>query len=130
MKKAITLDGNNFADLAGFYDEVERNLTKGLDWKIGRNLDAYNDVLRGGFGVLEYQEPFTLTWINSEKSKTDLGWNATIPYLEKMLTTCHPDNIPHVEETIAHAKNGEGSTLFDDIVEITRDHEHIEFILS
>ena len=36
--------------MAGFYDEVEQVFTCGLDWKIGRNLDAFNDILRGGFG--------------------------------------------------------------------------------
>lgn len=60
MKKIVKIDGNNFSTLKGFYDEVERKLTKNLDWNIGRNLDAFNDVLRGGFGVYEYEEPFKL----------------------------------------------------------------------
>jgi RNAse (barnase) inhibitor barstar len=130
MQKKLIIDGNHFSDLAGFYNEVERNLTKDLDWKIGRNLDAYNDVLRGGFGVHEYGEPITLTWINSEKSKRDFGWNATVNYREQILTRCHPDNIPYVEEDIAKAKAGEGQTLFDEIVEITRGHEHVELLLQ
>jgi len=39
-KKVFVLDGNKFDTLEGFYDEVEKKLTKGLDWKIGRNLNA------------------------------------------------------------------------------------------
>lgn len=122
MRKQLTINGNNFSDLAGFYDEAERNLTKDLDWKIGRNLDAYNDVLRGGFCVHEYGEPVTLTWINAEKSRHDFGYPATIQSLEKMLTTCHPSNIPSVKKKLAQAKAGKGPTLFDEIMEITRGH--------
>lgn len=53
--------------------EVEQNLTRDLGWQTGRNLDAFNDVLRGGFGVTEYEEPFLLIWHNSEKSRKDLS---------------------------------------------------------
>ena len=50
----ITIDGNNFVDLDGFFDEMERLLTKDLDWRTGHNFDAFHDLLRGGFGVHEY----------------------------------------------------------------------------
>lgn len=73
MTKEIIIDGDKFATLSEFYDEVENKLTKGLDWKIGRNLDAFNDVLTGGFGVHDYEEPIQIKWINSVKSKKDLG---------------------------------------------------------
>ena len=96
MTKEILIDGNNFSTLLGFYDEVENKLTKGLDWKIGRNLDAFNDVLRGGFGIHDDDEPLIIRWMNSDKSKTDLGQSET----EKM--------------------------LFDIIVNIIREHKHIE----
>jgi RNAse (barnase) inhibitor barstar len=69
--KAITIDGNNFRNLNEFYAEIEKNLC--TDFKMGRNLDAFNDVLRGGFGVFEYEENIDLTWKNSEKSRKDLG---------------------------------------------------------
>ena len=64
-----TIDGNSFSDEKGFYDEIERKLTNGLDWKIGRNLDAFNDVLWGGFGKFEYEEKIILNWKNIERSK-------------------------------------------------------------
>jgi RNAse (barnase) inhibitor barstar len=70
--KEITIDGNNFSCVNGFYDEIEAKLTKGLKWKIGRNLNAINDVLRGGFGVHDYEEPFVLIWLNAQKSSMGL----------------------------------------------------------
>jgi len=40
---------------------------------MGRNLNAYNDVLTGGFGVHDYEEHIKIRWTNSDKSKKDLG---------------------------------------------------------
>lgn len=57
----------------GFYDEVEQVFTFNLSWKIGRNLDAFNDILRGGFGRHEYSDPIIIKWLNYNKSTRDLG---------------------------------------------------------
>ncbi len=63
-KNTIIIDGTRFDDMTTFYDEIERKFTKGLNWNIGRNINAYNDVLRGGFGVHGYQEPVKVIWHN------------------------------------------------------------------
>jgi RNAse (barnase) inhibitor barstar len=70
--RTIVINGNNFSNLPEFYNEVERKMTNGLNWKIGHNLDAFNDVLSGGFGVHEIDENFELKWLYSEKSKAVL----------------------------------------------------------
>ena len=44
-KTTFEIDGSNLANREGFYDEVSRVLIPGDDW--GRNLDAFNDILRG-----------------------------------------------------------------------------------
>ena len=68
----IEIDGNNFANLSEFYTEIEQKMTKGLDWEIGRNIDAFNDIIRGGFGVHACEEKYKMLWINSQKSKLEL----------------------------------------------------------
>jgi hypothetical protein len=35
---------------------------------------------------------------------------------------CHPSNRSNVQDRIRNARQGEGPTLFDEIVEIIRDH--------
>ena len=50
MRKEFIIDGRRFSTMRGFYDEVEHVFTCGLHWRIGQNLNAFNDVLRGGFG--------------------------------------------------------------------------------
>ncbi len=63
------IDGKNFASINGFYDEVSRVLIPGSTW--GRNLDAFNDILWGGFGTPE--EGFVLVWKNHHLSREKLG---------------------------------------------------------
>ena len=73
MEQILVLDGNKFSDEEGFYNEVDNILTKNIDFKTGHNLDAFNDLIRGGFGVHKSEEPISLKWINFNKSKKDLG---------------------------------------------------------
>ena len=118
MRKVFIIDGNNFNDLEGFYCEIDKLLTKDLTWKTGHNLDAFNDLLRGGFGVHEYGEPILLRWINFNKSKLDFGYEETIKYYERIMKTCHPTNIKQVEQLLKSAKKHTGATILDKIIEI------------
>ncbi|MFC0432255.1 barnase inhibitor [Kutzneria buriramensis] len=63
-----------------------------------------------------------MRWLNSESSRSALGYQAKTRWLETALLTCHPSNRPGIEARIASARNGEGPTLFDDVVGIIRDH--------
>lgn len=82
--KEFIIDGNNFNDLEGFYCEIDKILTKGLNFKTGHNLDAFNDILRGGFGVFE-EESITLKWRNYKKSKEKLGNEIILKIIETIL---------------------------------------------
>lgn len=72
-KPVFEIDGRNFDSLDGFYDEVTKSLGA-APW--GRNLDAFNDILRGGFGTPD--DGFVLRWVNSERSRVALGYGATV----------------------------------------------------
>lgn len=80
--KEIIIDGNSFNDLEGFYKEIEKKFTRDLSFSVGHNLDALNDILRGGFGVHNYGEPISIKWIHFAKSKADLGAGAISKILE------------------------------------------------
>jgi RNAse (barnase) inhibitor barstar len=126
LNQSIILDGNNFSSLMTFYDEVERQLTKNLEWSIGRNLDALNDILRGGFGRHEYDEPFTLVWLNSQKSQKDLGWEETLNYLTEKIKNCHPANLKQVKTELEFAKQRKGLTLYEILIDIIKQHNHVQ----
>jgi RNAse (barnase) inhibitor barstar len=116
------LDGNSFGNLDTFYDEVERKLCPGFEG-FGRNLSAFNDVLRGGFGLFEYDEPISIVWNHSAKSRHDLGYDATVEWLEGTMTGAHPSNPSQLTSQLADAKKATGEALFDIIVGIINDKE-------
>ncbi|MBO4460241.1 MAG: barstar family protein [Clostridiales bacterium] len=126
MKK-IVIDGNNFNNEEGFYEEIDRLLTSDLDFTTGHNLNAFLDILRGGFGVHEYGEPLKITWINASKSREDLGYDETLRHWEKILTRCHPSNVAGVKKKIEDAKSHQGKTLFDTITGIIVDNDDEDF---
>ena len=95
--KTFIPDGNNFTDMEGFYNEIDKLLTKNLQWKTGHNLNAFNDLLRGGFGVHEYNEPITIRLINFDKSKEALGDEMVLILLEIMLNCDDSDHDVKVE---------------------------------
>jgi RNAse (barnase) inhibitor barstar len=69
VKAVYEIDGRDFATLEEFYGVVSRVLIPGAKW--GHNLDAFNDILRGGFGTPE--GGFILLWKNSAVSRRAAG---------------------------------------------------------
>jgi RNAse (barnase) inhibitor barstar len=116
--KEISLDGARVNSLESFWDEVERSLIPGASW--GRNLDAFNDILRGGFGTPE--NGFTLKWEHSAKSKKSLGYRETARQLSLRLARCHPENRGRVAKELSLAERRIGPTVFDWLVEIIKCH--------
>jgi RNAse (barnase) inhibitor barstar len=117
-KPHLEIDGAAFEDLQGFFDEVSRKLVPGAEW--GRNLDAFDDVLRGGFGTPE--GGFVLHWRNSALSRARLAHQETVRVLERRLVTCHPLNVPFVREDLEAAHLGRGPTLFQTLVALICAH--------
>lgn len=128
--KTIIIDGNKFNDLESFYTHIDVILTKDLKWDPGHNLDAFNDLLRGGFGIYEYKEAVNLIWLNSEKSKVDLGYNATIKWLEERVIFHNESSDGHFAKKLKNAKINKGQTLYDIMIEIINEHDHISFNLN
>jgi RNAse (barnase) inhibitor barstar len=113
----FVFDGASFEGLDGFFAAIAVTLgTTG--W--GKNLDAFNDILRGGFGTPE--GGFILRWTHSDTSAQRLGWPETIRWLEKTLTTCHPANVARIQAKLQAARHGQGQTLYDTITAIITDH--------
>jgi RNAse (barnase) inhibitor barstar len=112
------LDGQNFSTLEEFFEEIGRLLVPDAEW--GRNLDAFNDVLRGGFGTPE--EGFELVWLHHEVSRERLGHVETVRQLEDTLARCHSSNREKVARRLEDARAGVGPTVFDWLIDIIRVH--------
>ena len=118
MRPVIEIDGKRFNSLDGFWDEISHYLIPGAYW--GRNFDAFNDILRGGFGTPE--GGFTLRWVNFEISRETLGYPETVRWLKLKIQRCHPQSVAHVEQEIEAARRGEGMTVADILLHIVRKH--------
>jgi RNAse (barnase) inhibitor barstar len=118
MKSTLSIDGARFKTLEEFYDEVSERLIPGVSW--GRNLDAFNDILRGGFGTPE--EGFILAWENHKHSRERLGYDETVRQLRLRLKECHPSNIPFFRAELDAAEKRQGTTVFDWLIEIIQFH--------
>ena len=112
------IDGGRIGSPDEFYDQISRVLIPGSEW--GRNLDAFDDILRGGFGTPE--GGFTLRWTNSALSRANLSHAETARQLERQLASCHPSNRDDVRRKLRLARSGEGATVFDWLVKIICDH--------
>ena len=84
-----------------------RVLIPGAPW--GRNLDAFNDILRGGFGTPD--GGFILRWKNAQVSRDRLGYPETVRQLEVRLARCHPLNRELVARDLARAREWLGPTV-------------------
>ena len=76
------IDGNNFSDIEDFYCEIDRIMTKGLKFRTGHNLNAFRDILSGGFGFHEADEPIVIRWLSYRKSREDLGDSLMLAILD------------------------------------------------
>lgn len=93
------LRGSRIDSLDDFWDEVSASLIPGAQW--GRNLDAFNDILRGGFGTPE--GGFTLRWLDFDHCEQALGHSAMVDHLRNVLTRCHSSNRSRVQAELAQA---------------------------
>lgn len=130
----IEIDGAEFSTLDEFFQHFSDRALDGAPW--GKNLDAFNDVLRGGFGTPD--SGFKLLWRNHTVSRARLGYPETIRQLQKRLAKCHPGNRACVQADLDEALRGRGSTAFDWLIEIIRAHgkggaeedDHVELVLE
>ncbi len=118
MKKTCIIDGARFRSLDGFFREVSREIIPGYEW--GRNLNAFNDILRGGFGTPD--EGFIIVWKNSDLSRQRLGIGFTLRRLRIQQILSLGMNWRYFREEIGKIHRNNGPSFFDIIVEIIRDH--------
>lgn len=125
----IVIHGGHFSSLNGFYEEASSVLMKDTDWKVG-TLDGFDDILYGGFGVFENKEEIEIIWKESEKSKEDLGYEATREFYESKIRQGKPFNIELIQQKLDELTDGKGQTLFEILIEIIESHTNITLKLE
>lgn len=126
----FTIDGAAVRDIPSFYEEINRVLMTGEDWRLGDSLDALNDLLYGGFGALAGAQDVRVVWQQHGVGVEALGRETTLAYYREKLR--HPDvySAAHFRRLIDQLERGAGQTYFDIVVEIFADHPEIELMLA
>jgi hypothetical protein len=119
MRRVYELDGTQFDGLAGLARHFSPVvLGDGHVWN--GNLDALNDILRGGFGTPE--EGFVIRMRHSSAARSALGHAETARWFAERSKTCHSSNRPQMLKRMDEARAGIGETLFDMVVAIIKRH--------
>lgn len=125
MEKQLLMDGDVINDIPSFYEEVNRVFMTGVDWQLGHSLDAFNDLLYGGFGAISDNEQVRLLWKNMEKSRQVLGYAVTKQYYETKLLPDSSFNKEYFREKLDALNKGTGQTYFEILLEIIAAHPNI-----
>ena len=124
----LTIDGNRFHDIPGFYDEMNRVFMAAEDWQLGDSLDALNDMLYGGYGAIHGAGSVRLRWLAMNKSAADLGLVETQRWLADKLR--HPEtfNTDAIRRQLETVTTGKGLTFFQIVMEIFAQHPEIDLV--
>lgn len=127
--RALAIDGNRITDIASFYAEIQRVFMVGVDWPLGHSLDALDDVLYGGYGVIAGSEPTVLTWHGFEASRAALGAAATRRWLQdKIAAPAGRYDTARLQRELAALEAGTGPTYFDIVLSVFADHPNITLV--
>ena len=119
-----TINGDRIHSISDFYAEINRLFMQDEDWKLGESLDAFNDLLYGGFGALKSGTKVKIVWKNAKTSREILGKEATLNwYSEKLNNPAY--NQEFITTSIEDLQNGSGKTYFEILLEIINEHPNI-----
>jgi RNAse (barnase) inhibitor barstar len=118
VTEVYVLDGERIGSLEDFWAVV--GAAMGCGGYFGKNLDAFADCLRGGFGTPEDGD-FVVVWRAHEHSRAALGYPETARQLELRLHRCHSTHRERTRAELEEARAGRGPTVFDWLVEIFED---------
>ncbi len=66
--KIFIMNGRNISSIEEFHDEVQNVLCPKFT-RYGRSWNAFNDILRGGFGTFELGEKIIIIFKNKRNTK-------------------------------------------------------------
>ena len=128
MTKTLTLVGADIHDSPSLYDEINRVFMAGEDWRLGPSLDALDDMLYGGFGAIDGEEPVILVWEDFERMQTSLGRETTRTFLQAKLDRPDVFNTALIRRQLDDLERGEGQAYLEIVLEIIAGHANIELV--
>lgn len=126
----LRLEGSRVDGIASLYRELGRVLMPDEPWTLGESLDALDDLLYGGFGVLDGAAPARVTWVDHAASRAALGVEATRAYYRGKLERPEVYAAGPAQRALDALDAGAGETYFDLVLRVFAEHENIELMLA
>lgn len=124
----LIIEGDQIHDIPSFYKEINRVFMKEESWELGNSLDAFDDLLYGGYGVLKDVQQVSIVWKNMEQSRAALGYEVTKAYYEEKLKPGSPFNHEFFRKKLLELEQGTGETYFDVLQTILANHTNLTLI--
>ena len=121
----LVFEGGAVHDIPSFYAEINRVFMAHEDWQLGHSLDALDDMLYGGYGVLAGHAGATLIWKDIEQSRNALGVETTRAWLQAKLDGNDGFNRTLIARQLEALDAGEGETYFRIVMDIFAAHPRI-----
>jgi len=122
----LVLQGSAAGDIPSFYAEINRVFMADEDWQLGHSLDALDDMLYGGYGVLAGHESAKVIWQDIEQTRSALGVETTRTWLQAKLDADGTFNVRTVAAQLEALDAGQGQTYFQIVMEIFAAHPRIQ----
>lgn len=116
------LEGSTITDIASFYKQLNEQLMRDEDWQLGESLDAFDDLLYGGYSKWKDYDQLEIVWKDIAVSERYLGMATTKAYYQKKLGDDRFFNQDFVKEKLKQLEAGTGQTYFDILMEIVESH--------
>ena len=129
MTTTLTIDGSAIHDIPSLYAELNRVLMPDEEWTLGESLDGLDDLLYGGFGVLDGPAPVSICWLDHDRARDALGLETTLAYYEAKLARPQVYSVSVAQTAIAALRAGTGPTYFDLVLQVFRSHPNIDLSL-
>ncbi len=124
----LAFEGGAVHDIPSFYAEINRVFMADEDWQLGHSLDALDDMLYGGYGVLAGHAGATLIWKDIEHSRRALGVETTRAWLQAKLDGNDRFNRPHIAGQLQALDAGKGLTFYQIVMDILAAHPRIKVL--
>ena len=119
----IYLKGKKITDIGSFYKHINKQLMQEEDWKIAASLDAFDDLLYGGFSKWKDYDQLEIVWEDIEISQQHLGFDTTMKYYQSKIYPGSPYNQSLFRQKIKSLENGNGQTYFDLLIAVINNHK-------
>jgi hypothetical protein len=126
--KTLRLEGAAVHDIPSFYDELNRVFMVGVEWRLGASLDALADLLYGGYGAIDGDEPVRVVLGDDRRLREALGVEETRRHHLAKLEQPERYDVALIEERLRALDAGRGPTYYETVREIFAEHPNLEVV--